>query len=141
MYQVNVSKIEETLLFLEETLHSIQPLIKENKVTDNPVYCLALERALHIAIESIADVGNHLIDGFIMRDPGSYEDIVEILRDENVISDAMSQSLKGVVTFRRDLITHFISIDDAKVFWLLYDSYAMLNQFPVCVREYLKNEL
>ena len=32
------------------------------------------------------DVGNLMIDGFIMRDPGSYEDIIDILIDEKVIT-------------------------------------------------------
>lgn len=30
----------------------------------------ALERIAHMLIESVVDVGNMIIDGFIMRDPG-----------------------------------------------------------------------
>ena len=37
-------------------------------------------------IESIIDVGNTMIDGFIMRDPGGYEDIIDIMEDEKVIT-------------------------------------------------------
>ena len=35
-------------------------------------------------MESMMDVGNLMIDGFIMRDPGSYEDIIDILVDEKL---------------------------------------------------------
>ena len=31
-----------------------------------------------------------MIDGFIMRDPGGYEDIIDIMEDEKVITKEMS---------------------------------------------------
>ena len=31
-----------------------------------------------------------MIDGFIMRDPGSYEDIIDIMEDERVITTEMA---------------------------------------------------
>lgn len=40
------------------------------------------------------DVGNAVIDGFIMRDPGSYEDIIDILQDEKVISEEKAMQFK-----------------------------------------------
>lgn len=45
----------------------------------------ALERIVHLLIENVLDVGNAMIDGFIMRDPGSYDDIIDILVDEKVV--------------------------------------------------------
>ena len=36
-----------------------------------------------------------MIDGFIMRDPGSYEDIIDILMDERVISAEEGQAMKS----------------------------------------------
>ncbi|MCG6197821.1 DUF86 domain-containing protein, partial [Anoxybacillus sp. LAT_38] len=68
----------------------------ENVLADD-VAEAAMERALHLSIEAVIDVGNALIDGFIMRDPGSYSDIVEILRDERVISDEQARVLTDVV--------------------------------------------
>ena len=53
--------------------------------TFNTYEKLALERVNYLLIESIIDVGNSMIDGFIMRDPGSYEDIIDILVDEKVM--------------------------------------------------------
>ena len=38
-----------------------------------------------------------MIDGFIMRDPGSYEDIIDILMDERVISEEDGQGMKEVI--------------------------------------------
>ena len=38
-----------------------------------------------------------MIDGFIMRDPGSYDDIIDIMEDEKVISSEMADPLKKVI--------------------------------------------
>ncbi|WP_047150498.1 DUF86 domain-containing protein [Aneurinibacillus tyrosinisolvens] len=142
MYQVNVTKIEEILSFYEKVLADIEPIMeKNNTFPGEPVTGLALERTLHIALESIADVGNYLIDGFIMRDPGSYEDIVEILRDETVVTDVMAASLKEIVNRRKSLITEYTYIKDEDVFMLLKTHLPFLQAFPPSVRDYLKKEL
>ena len=54
------------------------------------------------------DVGNLIIDGFIMRDPGSYEDIIDIFVDEKVITTDMEAPLKAVVGLRKMLVSEFI---------------------------------
>ncbi|WP_286885209.1 DUF86 domain-containing protein [Aneurinibacillus sp. UBA3580] len=142
MYQVNVEKIEEHLSYLEQVLVDIAPKVKEGAgAPADSLTVLALERALHIALETIADVGNYLIDGFIMRDPGSYEDIVDILEDERVVDKEMAAGLKTVVTMRKKLVTNYTSVDKQEVFALLAAQFSHLEQFPVRVRDYLKQEL
>lgn len=142
MYNVNVALIEETLTFLEGVLQDVKPVfVQLEHVPEDRLTRLAIERVIHIALESIADVGNHMIDGFIMRDPGSYEDIVEILRDETVIHEELSQPLKNVVNYRRNLITTYTRISDEEIFQLCKESFSALEAFPGYVRTYLKKEL
>src|SRR5699024_8810123 len=45
---------------------------------------LALERASHMLIEAVVDVGNMIIDGIVLRDPGSYQDVMDIMETEGV---------------------------------------------------------
>ena len=71
----------------------------------------ALERILHMIIESFLDVGNSMIDGFIMRDPGSYEDIIDILEDEKVITTEMSEGFKKIVSLRKNLQQDYTIVD------------------------------
>ena len=54
-----------------------------------------------MTIEAILDVGNSMIDGFIMRDPGSYDDIIDIMEDEKVITEEMSTSIKRIIGFQK----------------------------------------
>ena len=55
----------------------------------------ALERIVHLLVECILDTGNDMIDGFIMRDPGSYDDIMDILVDEKVVPTEEGTHLKN----------------------------------------------
>lgn len=82
-----------------------------------------------------------MIDGFIMRDPGSYEDIVEILRDEQVIPEELSNPLKDLVNYRRNLITTYTEIKAEDIYNLSKNSLSALKQFPGYVRNYLEKEL
>ena len=62
-------------------------------------------------IESFLDVGNSMIDGFIMRDPGSYEDIIDILDDEKVITTEMCEGFKKIVSLRKNLQQDYTTVD------------------------------
>ncbi|WP_096467633.1 DUF86 domain-containing protein [Aneurinibacillus soli] len=140
MYQVNTEKIEQHLVYMEQVLESVSPILRNSEANDM-LTSLSLQRALHIALETVADVGNYLIDGFIMRDPGSYEDIVEIMLDETVITAEIAVALKEVVNMRKPLITDYLDVRDDAVSKLLNTHYAKLVAFPNQVREYLKKEL
>jgi len=69
MFFVDREKIEDTLTFLEGQINIFNQLDQ----IENQVQKAALERVAQMMLESVIDVGNSLIDGFIMRDPGSYE--------------------------------------------------------------------
>jgi len=82
-----------------------------------------------------------LIDGFIMRDPGSYSDVVEILRDEQVITDEQAVILIRVTEFRKHLVNEYTSVPAAEMYALAIDATPALRQFDPRVRAFLKKEL
>ena len=97
MYFVDRIKIEQVLHFLEGQLTRLE---KKQDWKDE-FSQLALERMVHTSIDSVLDVGNAMIDGFIMRDPGSYEDIIDILLDEKVITEEVAGQFKKVCHFAK----------------------------------------
>ncbi|MDA5107399.1 DUF86 domain-containing protein [Brevibacillus thermoruber] len=143
MYDVNTKKIDEVLTHLSRMLDLLDKLAARGAedVLADDVAEAAMERALHLSIEAVIDVGNALIDGFIMRDPGSYSDIVEILRDERVISDEQARVLTDVVEFRRHLVNQYTRVPAAEMVALVQNSLPTLRQFEPAVRTYLQNEL
>ncbi|MBS4200171.1 DUF86 domain-containing protein [Bacillus sp. FJAT-49732] len=137
MYFVDREKIEGTLLFMEKQIE----LIQNNNSWESQIEKSALERGVHTIIEAILDTGNAMIDGFIMRDPGSYEDIVDILTDEKVVSEELSLVLKEFISFRKMLVQQYINVDHDSLKNVVSSSINKLQTFPNNVREYLTNEL
>ncbi|AQQ52698.1 DUF86 domain-containing protein [Planococcus lenghuensis] len=137
MYFVDRSKITATLAYMDRLLTTFEQKTEWRGLLDE----LALERLTLNVIESIIDVGNSMIDGFIMRDPGSYEDILDILLDEKVISDPMHQPLLQVISLRKMLVREFAAANHAELIEVLVGSMNSLKEFRPRVQAYLTDEL
>jgi len=138
MYFVDRNKISLTLKHLDELIATFE---KEGNWLQNDITTLALQRIGHNTMESLMDVGNLIIDGFIMRDPGSYEDIIDILLDEKVITPEMEKPFKEVVSLRKMLVREFIQVDNEQVLNVLTNNLVAIKQFSAMVTNYLENEL
>ncbi|WP_101843181.1 DUF86 domain-containing protein [Halobacillus sp. Marseille-P3879] len=136
MYFVNRQHIENILQYMEELLEEQQ---KHHYQTF--AESLLLERITHLLIETIIDTGNQIIDGFIMRDPGSYEDIIDILTDEKVLPANQEESYKSIIRLRKSVVQNYIKVDHQEIKSVWEKEYDTLLQFPERVRNYLENEL
>ncbi|CDN44498.1 MULTISPECIES: DUF86 domain-containing protein [Paenibacillus] len=105
MYYVNVQDIRLRLGAMPELEQALRELAAGWQGT--LLQGLAQERALHLAIETVTDVGSCLIDGYIMRDASSYEDIVEIIGGEEVIDAGLARSLAELASLRRKLVQEY----------------------------------
>jgi uncharacterized protein YutE (UPF0331/DUF86 family) len=137
MYFVDREKIEATLVYLESQIN----LFSSQKDWSTPIEKAGLERLNQMMVESVLDVGNDMIDGFIMRDPGSYEDIIDILMDEKVISAETGASLKILIQYRKKLVHYYTDIDHSELQEQFSKYLHELAIFATNVREYLANEL
>jgi uncharacterized protein YutE (UPF0331/DUF86 family) len=137
LYFVDREKIGVILQYMEEQLSILE---KKNN-WDSPIEKLALERIAHTIVESVLDVGNAMIDGFIMRDPGSYEDIIDILLDEKVVREDMSRDLKVIVGWRKKLVQEYTDVNQVELMEVLEKVLSTLKQVPMAIRHYLETEL
>lgn len=138
MYFVDRKKIGTTLSYMKKT---VQLLEETPGITSNSIGEMALERIAHNIVESVIDVGNAMIDGFIMRDPGSYDDIIDILSDEKVIDHDMAEPLKEVISLRKTLVRDFMSVNHKEIAETVNRNIHTLKQFPDKVEHYLIHEL
>lgn len=137
MYFVDRQKIGQILDYLEKQLG----LFEGQENWDGELLELSVERIIHTSIDSVLDAGNAVIDGFIMRDPGSYEDIVDILLDEKVITETISVQFKKVLPLRKMLVQDFIEVNHQVLLSVFKENIEAFKQFPELVRSYLINEL
>lgn len=136
MYFVNREEIENLLLYVEELIPQLQQA-KATSTTER----LALERATHMSIEVIIDVGNKMIDGFIMRDPGSYHDIIDILMDENVLPYEEEDLYKRIVDMRKIVVREYTTVSHEALLNEWAACIDALREFPERIRHYLNAEL
>ncbi|MBU8611494.1 MULTISPECIES: DUF86 domain-containing protein [Bacillus] len=137
MYFVDRSKIEKTLGFFEHQL----ALFDSQTDWQSKIGELALQRIGHLLIECILDTGNDMIDGFIMRDPGSYDDIMDILVDEKVVKEKEGAELKKLIAYRKTLVQHYLLADSGELYRLIKAHQTALQDFPKRIRSYLETEL
>ncbi|MEH7334173.1 DUF86 domain-containing protein [Neobacillus drentensis] len=137
MYFVDRDKMETTLVYLEKQIN----LFTAQPEWSTPLEKAALERITQMSLEAIFDVGNAMIDGFIMRDPGSYDDIIEILMDERVISQETGNVLKSLIPYRKQLVQDYTEIVHSELKEQFAKSHTALSLFAKNVRDYLTNEL
>lgn len=138
MYFVDRTKITKNLAHLDSLVEIFE---QEQDWEKNDVTKLALQRIGHNVMEAMMDVGNVMIDGFIMRDPGSYDDIIDILVDEKVIPTEMDAPLKEVVGLRKMIVREFLDVNNEEIVRVLKSNLPALKQFSSKVEVYLTNEL
>nr|WP_255724639.1 DUF86 domain-containing protein [Shimazuella soli] len=90
-------------------------VLKEVGIPTTNVERFAVMRSYHIGVECVIDIGNTIIDGFIMRDPGGYSDIIDILEDEQVIPTILANKLKNFVKLREQLVRYYDQIEVSKL--------------------------
>lgn len=137
MYFVDKKKINTIIALVEEYTQIIESLPAEK----NQYEVLALERMVYVIVEGILDVGNAMIDGFIMRDPGSYEDIIDILIDEKVVTSQNGQQLKNIISLRKMLVQEYMNMDYLLLERTMKENLPALKNFPKDITNYLEKEL
>src|SRR5699024_5824081 len=115
--------------------------IQSQKTFTTTIEKFALERAIHVIIEAMIDVGNSMIDGFIMRDPGSYHDIIDILIDEKVIPSEDEAGYKALINLRQSLVRKYLVIEHDKLVEVMFEHMVLFRKFSEHIRTYLNNEL
>lgn len=139
MYYVNQEQIERRLEAIPEIAEGLRTAAQS--WDGGLVLGMMQERALHLAIEVVTDVGSYLIDGFIMRDASSYEDIMDIVHEEKVFPQDVHAVLLELVRLRKPLVQEYYDWDRHSLHPLTAKLPDALERFAAHVREYLKNEL
>jgi uncharacterized protein YutE (UPF0331/DUF86 family) len=142
MYYVNTEQIEVRLAVIPHLAEAAQRLQVEWS-PDKPdlLHALAQERTLHLAIEAVTDIGSLMIDGFLMRDASSYEDIIDILHGEGVFGKELAEPLHELVRLRKLLVQDYMRIEREALNPLTARLPDLLPRFAQSVRKFIEKEL
>lgn len=139
MYYVNQEQIASRLQTIPVINEALEALAAGWSGT--LIEGLAQERAIHLAIEIVTDVGSFLIDGFILRDASSYEDIIDIVAEAEVFPAELREPLGELVKLRKPLVQEYYAMRRDELHPLTPALPRILSGFKASVEDYLKREL
>lgn len=131
MYFVDKDKLTQKLAYL-------QALTDDYYESKHNHY--AFERIAQMLIESSVDIGNMIIDAFILRDPGNYKDVIDILELENVITKETQQAINKTVDIRKQFTYDYTVLDIKVIMPMFDDALPYYKQFITEVTTFLHQE-
>ena len=138
MYYVDRKQIEARLQAMPALAQGMQALASDWQ--GSLLQGLAQERALHLAVESVTDIGSYLIDAFIMRDASSYEDILDIIHGEGVYPGELHESLIELVKLRKPLVQQYYDWPREELHALTPVLPSILLSFASAIEDYMARE-
>jgi uncharacterized protein YutE (UPF0331/DUF86 family) len=75
-----------------------------------------VERFLHLAIEEVIDISNHLVSFHNWREPEGFRDLFLVLHEHNVIPEEHLLVFQNMASFRNMLVHRYEKIDDEMVY-------------------------
>ena len=116
MSPINKSSIKDKLFKLQESIKIIEEILSEgeDKIISNERSKGALYFNLVISIETILDIGNHILAESFNKPAPSYKDIILSLGTTGVISKKFSEQNQEMGDFRNKIIHDYDRIDDVR---------------------------
>ncbi|MFH0785229.1 MAG: DUF86 domain-containing protein [Pseudomonadota bacterium] len=106
-----------------------------NRFIDDPFIHGTAERNLHLAIECLLDIGNHIIADRGFDKPESYADIFRILSKNKVIQPQLYKNLEGMAAFRNVLVHDYMNLDRSRVYQTIKDKTQFLEELGALFAE------
>ena len=99
-----------------------------------------VERFIHLAIESVIDIANHIVSFQQWREPTGYRDLFLVLYENDVIPQNHLQTFQNMASFRNILVHRYNKIDDQVVFGIFQERLGDFDLFGNLIKEWLSNQ-
>jgi len=98
------------------------------RYNEDPLIYSAAERNLHLAIECLLDIGNHIIADKGYERPETYSDVFRILYKNNFISQQMFDNIDGMSAFRNILVHDYLRLDRKRIYQTIQERTRYLEE-------------
>ncbi len=97
-----------------------------------------VERYIHIAIQNVFDIANHIISYQGWKEPDTYRESFSVLASHGVLPDEKVSDFQNMASFRNMLIHHYEKVDNAVVFSIFKNKLGDFDLFREFILEYMK---
>ena len=120
---VNREILIRRMTLLEEYLRDIEEVKEQTtfaKFTTDKVIQRYVERTPQMAIEACLDMGKHIISFEGLREPGSNQEVFEVLGERGLFSGGLQKNLEQMVKFRNVLVYECNRVKAEIIFRLIH---------------------
>ncbi len=97
-----------------------------------------VERYIHIAIQTVFDIANHIISYEEWKEPDTYRETFSILASHGVLPDEKVTDYQNMASFRNMLVHHYESVENEVVFGIFKNGLGDFDLFRRFILDYLK---
>lgn len=137
---LNHELIEERLSQIRisaNRLKLMQTISLEQFLSDPDNYAIA-EHHLRRSLESLFDVGRHIIAKKGLGKPENYSQIIELLGQHNILSHDFSGSIKGMAGYRNRLVHEYARITPKEIHGIIMTRLDDFSQFCNFIIQYIE---
>jgi len=127
-----IDKLNEYLAYLKDVSK-----YSSDEYVSNPLIYGSTERFLHLAIECVIDIGNHIIADMNFRKPENNKEIFEILHENKIIDEKLLENLGRMAQFRNILVHDYIKLNRKMVYNIVLNNLTDLESFIKTVGDYI----
>ncbi|KXS50359.1 MAG: hypothetical protein A8274_360 [Halanaerobium sp. 4-GBenrich] len=124
-------KCNEYLSQLEEIIEGVE----FDDFNSKPLLYGSAERFLHLSIEALIDIGNHIISDNNLGRVNVYKDIALILAENGYLTEEEKKLFIKIIAFRNILVHDYMDLDRDVIFNLLKNN---LKDIRGILKSYLK---
>ncbi len=96
---------------------------------------------LLLSIETILDLGSHVVSSEGLEPPKTYADIFRVLRDEGMVPGDLAERLMAMARFRNVLVHLYAEVDEERVLAILRGRMGDMDEFMEILRERFRSQL
>jgi uncharacterized protein YutE (UPF0331/DUF86 family) len=117
-------------------LRSFRDASREQFTQEPALHHLA-ERYLHLACEAVLDIAQHVIADRGYPQASSYRNAIEVLEEEGLIDEGLSERLQRWMGFRNILVHLYLEIDHSRVYDAIQEDLGDLEAFAASMARLL----
>jgi len=137
---VRTEIIQKRINKANEYMNYLEKIRKENtreEFKSEPMVFGSSERFLHLVIESLLDIGNHIISDQNLGEVEVYKDIPEMLYQNDYISKEQKDVFTKITGFRNILVHDYLEVDLEIVYDILNKNLEDLKSILKAYAEFL----
>ena len=112
--------------------------LPEDELRSDPGRLLAIEHALQTMIQSVLDIGSHILVSMGYNRLDTYADVFNRMAEASILDPEFARSIRGMAGLRNLLVHEYAEIDEARILEYARQRLSDFEEFESQVRRFLK---